>query len=239
METQATARTIPWLPIFLILWNGLDIVVHVALDMAEPWRIAGNIVGIAAALIVVFGVAKPYAWQMLSGAAVVVVVLNAIHSILHGWLAPSFVFIGVAVFLLLFWAQNLYREANAGGETPVYLRWWTALGATVLGIAIVALVGPQGELELSPLTQLPNGEFVAADYWSDEPLILSAGMGFDNIVGLPEVTDSDPLQASAPASTERRGLGRWHASYAVAASGSSVRGAKRRSTASPSFFQPT
>lgn len=108
-----------------------------------------------------------------------------LHSILHGWLAPSFVFIGVALILLLLWAQNLYREANAGGENPVYLRWWTALGATVLGIAIVALVGPQAELELGPLTQLHSGELVAADYWRDEPLILSAGMGFDNIIGLP------------------------------------------------------
>lgn len=114
---------IPWLATLLILWNILDIVVHVALDMAEPWRIAGNIVGIAAALIVLFGVAKPYTWQVLSATAVVVIVLNAIHSILHGWLLPSFVFIGVSLILLLLWAQNLYRDANIDGENPVYLTW--------------------------------------------------------------------------------------------------------------------
>jgi hypothetical protein len=182
-------RKIPWFATLLILWNLLDIGVHVGLDMAEPWRIAGNIVGIAAALIVLFGVAKPYTWQILSATAVVVVVLNAIHSILHGWLAPSFVFIGVSLILLLLWAQNLYREANAGRETPVYLRWWAALGATAVGIAVVALVGPQAALPIAPLTQFHNGALVAADYWSDEPRILSAGLGFEGIIGIDEYSE--------------------------------------------------
>jgi hypothetical protein len=58
--------------------------------MAEPWRIAGNIVGIAATLIVLFGVAKSYEWQTMSGAAVAVVVLNMIH--FHSaWLARRLV----------------------------------------------------------------------------------------------------------------------------------------------------
>ena len=77
-------RKIQWFSTLIILWNIIDIAVHVALDLAEPWRIAGNIVGIVAALVVVFGVAKPYAWQILGGTAVSVVALNAIHSMLHG-----------------------------------------------------------------------------------------------------------------------------------------------------------
>jgi len=185
MKPESTKKRFQWLPVLIILWNVIDIAVHVGLNMAEPWRIAGNIVGIVAALIVLFGVVKPYAWQILSGTAVVVVVLNAIHSMLHGWLTPSFIFIGVSLILLLFLAQNLYRDANAEGENPVYLNWWAAIGATLIGIALVALVGPQAELEIGPLTQLHNGELVAADYWGEEPLILSASMGFDNIVGLP------------------------------------------------------
>ena len=36
---------------------------------------------------------------------------------------------------------------------------------------------------------LHNGALVGADYWSNDPLILSAGMGFDNIVGIPEITE--------------------------------------------------
>ncbi len=191
----AEKRKIQWFPILIILWNIIDIIVHVGLNMAEPWRIAGNIVGIVATLIVLAGVAKPYAWQLLSGTAVAVVVLNVIHSMLHGWLVPSFIFIGVSLILLLLWAQKLYREANAGGEDPVYLRWWAATGTTAVGIALVALAGPQAELELGPRSQLHDGQLVAADYWSAEPQILSAGMGFENIVGLPEVTEETVREA--------------------------------------------
>lgn len=195
MKIGKLMQKIQWFPTLLILWNILDIVVHVALDMAEPWRIAGNIVGIAATLIVLLGVAKPYAWQILSGTAVAVVVLNVIHSVLHGWLVPSFVFIGISLILLLLWAQNLYREANIDGKNPLYLRWWAAIGATVVGIALVALAGPQAELELGPLSQLHDGRLLAADYWSEEPQILSAGMGFENIVGLPEVNEGTVREA--------------------------------------------
>jgi hypothetical protein len=198
MKTENKNKGFQWLPTLIILWNIIDVAVHVTINLAEPWRIAGNTVGIVAALIVFFGVTKPYAWQILSCAAIVVVVLNVIHSVTHGWLAPSFVFIGVSLILLLIWAQDLYRKANVEGddaENPVYLRWWAAIGATLVGIAIVALVGPQAELEIGPLAQLHNGELVAADYWADEPMILSAGLGFDNIVGLPEVTEETVREA--------------------------------------------
>ena len=155
--------------------------------MAEPWRIAGNIAGIVTALVVWFGFAKPFAAYILGGAAIVVVVLNVIHSVLHGWIAPSFIFIGVSLFLMLLWAQDQYREAHVGdnAQNQVVLKWWAAIVATLVGIVPIALAGPQAEFEFGPLAQLHNGELVAADYWADEPMILSAGLGFDNIVGLP------------------------------------------------------
>jgi len=198
MNTENKSQRFLWFPTLLIIWNLIDIAVHFAFNLAEPWRIAGNIVGIVAALIVLLGVAKPYARQILSGAAIVVVVLNVIHSMLHGWLIPSFIFIGVSLILLLLWAQDQYRKANVergDAQNPIYLRWWAAIGATLVGITIVALVGPQAELEIGPLTQLHNGELVGADYWRDEPMILSAGMGFDNIVGLPELTEETVREA--------------------------------------------
>jgi len=104
-----------WLPTLIIFWNIIDIVVHVGLNMAEPWRIAGNIIGIVAALIVFFGMAKSHAWQILSGTAVIVVVLNVIHSILHGWLTASFVFIGISLILLLLggWGEGV--DPGVGG----------------------------------------------------------------------------------------------------------------------------
>ena len=35
-----------------------------------------------------------------------------------------------------------------------------------------------------------NGALMAADYWAEDPMILSAGMGFDNIIAIPEITES-------------------------------------------------
>jgi hypothetical protein len=46
-----------------------------------------------------------------------------------------------------------------------------------------------------PLPQLTNGRLEEADYWNEEPLILSAGLGFDNIIGLPELTEEAVLEA--------------------------------------------
>ncbi len=198
METVNKHRKYLWFPTLLIVWNIIDIAIHVATNLVEPLRVAGNIVGIVAALLVAFGVAKRYTPHILGGAAILVIVFNAIHSVLSGWLAPSFLFIGVSLLLLLLWAQDAYRRANPasdGAKRPVYLQWWAALSATVVGIALVGLVGPQAELEIGPLAQLHNGELVAADYWRDEPMILSAGMGFDNIVGLPEVNEETVREA--------------------------------------------
>jgi len=45
------------------------------------------------------------------------------------------------------------------------------------------------------LLQLTNGKLEGADYWRDEPVILSAGYGFDNIIGLPELTEATVRQA--------------------------------------------
>jgi hypothetical protein len=65
----------------------------------------------------------------------------------------------------------------------------------VLGIVVlVALLGIQF-IKRSALMQLTNGKLEGADYWSDEPAILSAGYGFDNIIGLPELTESVVRQA--------------------------------------------
>jgi hypothetical protein len=112
MKTENKNRKIQWLPTLLIVWNLIDIIVHVGLNMAEPLRITGNIVGIAAALVVWFGLAKPYAPHILGGAAIVVVVLNGIHTAGHGYftaehayIIPTLVFIGIALFLMLRWAQ--------------------------------------------------------------------------------------------------------------------------------------
>ena len=65
-----------------------------------------------------------------------------------------------------------------------------ALGAVVL----IALLAYQF-LSRSMLWQLTNGRLEGADYWREEPVILSAGMGFDNIIGLPDLTEETVRQA--------------------------------------------
>jgi hypothetical protein len=172
------------LPTLILLWNVIDIAVHVGLNMAEPWRIAGNIVGIAAALVVWFGHAEPFAPHILGGAAAVVVILNVIHTAGHGYFIPTLIFIGVALFLLLRWTQVILAK---DADQRFCLRWWMALPAALLGVGIVMLSGPR--VSMNPLAQMHDGVLEGADYWRDEPLILSAGLGFDNIGGIPELTE--------------------------------------------------
>ena len=71
-------RNFQWLPTLIIVWNSIDIAVHVAVDMVEPLRVSGNIIGIAAAIIVWMGLANKYAPHILSGAAVLTIILNTI-----------------------------------------------------------------------------------------------------------------------------------------------------------------
>jgi hypothetical protein len=59
---------------------------------------------------------------------------------------------------------------------------------TVVVLGLVAVVALQLVIG-TVMRQLSNGKLEAADYWSDEPAILSGGMGFDNIIGLPQLDE--------------------------------------------------
>ena len=76
MKTENTSRKIQWLPTLLIVWNILDIVVHVALNLVEPLRIAGNVAALVAAVVVLLGFARAYAPHVLGLAAALVVGFN-------------------------------------------------------------------------------------------------------------------------------------------------------------------
>jgi hypothetical protein len=68
---------------------------------------------------------------------------------------------------------------------------WTRRSAYLLaGLALLALglAWLASYAQESALRGFHNGQLEAADYWSDEPKILSGGMGFDSIIGLREVT---------------------------------------------------
>ena len=178
MTVGKQSRKIQWLPILLIIWNIFDIAVHVAVDMVEPLRVTGNVVGIAAALIVLLGFAKAAAPHLLAIAAVVVVALNALFASEEGFEIPMLIFIGIALFLLLRWAQvkathplllvqgaqqptspSLGEELSLRQqEVRWYHRWWMAFFAALIGVAIVLLSGLSANADGSSESALTSNE---------------------------------------------------------------------------------
>jgi len=142
METKNTSRNLPWLAILSIVWNTFDIALHVYVELVEPLRVAGNVAAIAAAVIVLLGLARNYAPHVLGLTAALFIGFNVVESILHGFFVPSLVFISISVFLLLRWAQGEWHKANpsANDETgnPIYLRWRAAILVTLIGTSLWA-----------------------------------------------------------------------------------------------------
>lgn len=144
---ETKSRMSRWLPVTLIVWNLVDIAVHIAVDMVEVLRISGNVLGIVVVVIVLTGVTKTRAHDVLVGSALVVIILNSFFSAQAGVILPMLVFVGVSVLLIVRWAQvkRLEKErALAGGddvEIRFYHRWWTALAVSLVGILVVALAG--------------------------------------------------------------------------------------------------
>lgn len=191
MKTENTSRKIQWLPILLIVWNILDIVVHVALNLLEPLRIAGNVAALVAAVVVLLGFARASAPHVLGLAAALVVGFNLWESVLHGFFWPSRIFIGVSLYLLVRWIQAELAKANSAksrnAATPFHLRSWVAIPITLVLVGVTMFGGPSTASLIVQTTQ--DGALVGADYWSDEPRILSAGLGFEGIIGIDEYSE--------------------------------------------------
>lgn len=175
-------------------WSVFDALLHVAVDQVEPPRIAGNVAAIVAAAAVV-------ALGRLGGRARLSAVICGLAAGLDlgfnaAWVGaerslpiPAAIFITVAVGLLAWAAYRFLVMArqpdpdNADADAS-FPKGWLALTAVLFVVA--AAVTFIGGFFTSVLRQLHTDELEAADYWSDELVILSAGLGFDNIVGVPD-----------------------------------------------------
>ncbi len=90
-------------------------------------------------------------------------------------------------------ANPQFVAPDVASEQQVSLEVTASDGTTTVTDTLVVTIAPGDE---SPLTNATfNGELSGADYWDAEPKILSAGMGFDNIIGVNEISEGAALEA--------------------------------------------
>ena len=191
------------IPAVLVGWNIFDALLHVAIGMAEPLRITGNIIAIFVAVAILIGAPKKLSSILLLAASISIVALNTVHVNEHDFAIPMLIFIGLSLYLLLRWAQILKIEdlkiREPKKQKYFHKRWFT-VALSIFGVLVVLAAGVMNSLNMQD--QLFDGVLKEADYWSDEPVILSAGMGFEGIIGWPEVNEE----------TVREAEGSWYGS---------------------------
>jgi hypothetical protein len=115
-------------------------------------------------------------------------------------------------------ADPQFVAPDVASEQQISLEVTASDGTTTVTDALMVIVTPGEE---SPLTNATfNGELSSADYWDAEPKILSAGMGFDNIIGVNEISEAAALDAG----------GAWYGSV-VCTSGEEASDANRTTMA--------
>lgn len=191
------------IPAVLIGWNMFDAILHIAIDMAEPLRIAGNTIAILVAISILLGAPKKLSFPLLLVAFISTIALNTFHVSENDFAIPMLIFIGLSLYLLLRWAQIFKIEdlkIRESEKQKYFYKRWFAVALSIFGVLVVLTVGVMNSLNIQD--QLFDGALKEADYWSDEPGILSAGMGFEGIIGWPEVNQE----------TVREAEGSWYGS---------------------------
>ena len=90
-------------------------------------------------------------------------------------------------------ANPKFIAPDVASEQQLRLEVTASDGTTTVTDTIVVIIAPGNE---SPLTNaLFGGSLSGADYWDAEPKILSAGLGFDNIIGVDEISEAAALDA--------------------------------------------
>ena len=191
------------IPAVLVGWNTFDALLHIAIDMAEPLRITGNTIAILVAITILLGAPKKLSFPLLLVAFISTVALNTVHVSENSFAIPMLVFIGLSLYLLLRLAQISKIEdlkIRESEKQKYFHKRWFAVVLSLFGVLVVLAVGVMNSLNIQD--QLFDGALKEADYWSDEPVILSAGMGFEGIIGWPEVNEE----------TVREAEGSWYGS---------------------------
>jgi hypothetical protein len=191
------------IPAVLVGWNMFDALLHVAIDMAEPLRITGNIIAIVVAVAILLGAPKKLSFTLLLVAFISTVALNTAHVREHDFAIPMLIFIDISLYLLLRWAQIFKVEElkiRQPKKQKYFHKRWFAVALSIFGVLVVLAMGVMSSLNMQD--QLFDGALKEADYWSDEPVILSAGMGFEGIIGWPQVNEE----------TVREAEGSWYGS---------------------------
>ena len=184
------------IPVVLVGWNMFDAILHIAIDMAEPMRIAGNTIAILVAITILLGAPKKLSFPLLLVAFISTVALNTVHVSENSFAIPMLVFIGLSLYLLLRLAQISKIEdlkIRESEKQKYFHKRWFAVVLSLFGVLVVLAVGVMNSLNIQD--QLFDGALKEADYWSDEPVILSAGMGFEGIIGWPEVNEETVREA--------------------------------------------
>ena len=184
------------IPVVLVGWNMFDAILHIAIDMAEPLRIAGNTIAILVAITILLGAPKKLSFPLLLVAFISTVALNTVHVSENSFAIPMLVFIGLSLYLLLRLAQISKIEdlkIRESEKQKYFHKRWFAVVLSLFGVLVVLAVGVMNSLNIQD--QLFDGALKEADYWSDEPVILSAGMGFEGIIGWPEVNEETVREA--------------------------------------------
>src|SRR5919108_2926977 len=97
--------------------------------------------------------------------------------------------------------MDIHIRKNAPKECKMTKKKIAAI-LIALGVVVLVTLLVLQSLPRTVLLELTNGRLAGADYWRNEPVILSAGLGFDNIIGLPELTQE----------TVREAGGSWYSS---------------------------
>ena len=191
------------IPAVLVGWNTFDALLHIAIDMAEPLRITGNVIAVLVVVAILLGAPKKLSFTLLLVAFISTVALNTVHVSENDFAIPMLIFIGLSMYLLLRLAQIFKIEDLKIGEyekQKYFHKRWFAVALSIFGVLVVLAVGVMNSLNMQD--QLFDGALKEADYWSDKPVILSAGMGFEGIIGWPQVNEE----------TVREAEGSWYGS---------------------------